>query len=727
MIRLRRHTFSLALAACALVSCIPDQQGPDAGDATGGGTAQSGGGSSQTGGGASTGGGTATGGGAATGGGDDGGSTCTRVSCGTQCGTIDDGCGGTLTCTQGCECTEQNFDTACPSRPCLSLTGCVDARCTYAEISCARSDGGMAVCAAATSCSGPGCGPVCTGDAGCDDKLYACGGGVCADVEQYCDPSPAVMNGRVVYQNRCVAPPNQGCSTCGLGTQRCDAMADRFTCEPLPIPVEDAGVVECDSTVAGSTFIYLDPAHTGIEDGSRMRPFKTFAAATTAANARGARGIIIGGQVTFTEPLVISNGVSLYGGFGVSPFFVPDASKRPLWNIAALSADTTDNRLVGATARNVTVKTLVRHVEIRTANTTDNDGRNGRHNIGLFAHNAPGLELDDVIIVTGNAAPGVVGAAGASGGNGGAATGRTPGSVSCNGTAITCALPATPANQTSAQCGLGGNSNIYIAARPSGTAGNAGRASGGVNGGSLGTTVFDNSDCNLDENGVTAGGDGANGLSGQTGADGARGTRLQVMADGRITGGFGTVGVDGQPGTFAGGGGTGGSFENGCMNDPEWGYPGGGGGAPGCGGTRGTPGGPGGSSIGILAASSTGLVIHPSVRVTTGNGGAGGLGGNGGGGGMGGAGETSMTFRCASRAAHRGKCGGRGGTGGAGGRGGHAGGSAGGDSIGVYCVGSGSVSLSGATINTGSPGAGGSAATTGLRGTAGVAANDEGC
>lgn len=656
------------------------------------------------------------GGGGVTGGGNGGGGAeqdagCTARTCaGLGCGVFTDGCGGMLTCTDSCECTEQNFDTACPSRPCLNLAGCVDFKCSYAPTSCQQPDAGTATCAPTTTCSGAGCGRVCTNaDGGCDDKLYACGGGICAGVEAYCDPSPAVMNGKVVFANRCIAPPKVGCGTCQLGTQSCDLTNDRFACSELDIPVADAGVVECDSTVSASTFLYVDPAYTGSSDGSRMRPFVTFGAATTAASARGARGIIIGGNPTFTEPLVVPNGVSIYGGFGVSPLFVPDASKRPQWNIGATALDVANNRLVGASATNVTLATLVRHLDVRTANVTANTNGRGASNLGFVVVNSPALQLDDVIISAGNAGAGVDGTPGVGGATGGNAAGRVPGTVSCGGAPVTCTVNTPIANQGGNDCGRGGKDQINFSS-VTGNPGNGGTPIAA--GGTFGPGVNDQSACGGSSSSVpNAGGFGGNGLTGSAGSVGSPGVRVTVSAAGLIAGGVAASGTSGGVGTFGGGGGAGGGYFDSCLNSPDWGGPGGGGGAPGCGGERGLTGGPGGLSIGLLVGNSAGFSVTASVRVTAGNGGRGGTGGAGGSGGMGGNGETSTLVRCVSSSNpnYAGKCGGSGGRGGNGGNGGGAGGSAGGDSVGIYCVGGAVPSATGATVNVGTPGVGGSA------------------
>ncbi len=613
-----------------------------------------------------------------------------------------------ITCTATCACTEQNFETACASRPCMTLSGCVDFQCRYVPATCAQPDAGSATCTPTPSCSGPGCGRVCTdADAGCEDKLYACGGGICAGVEAYCDPSPMVMNGTVVYANRCVAPPRVGCGTCLLGTQSCESATDRYTCADLAIPVADAGVVECDSTVSASTFIYVDPAYTGSSDGSRMRPFVTFPAAATAAAARGARGIVIGGNAVFTDPLVVPNGVSIYGGFGVSPFFVPDASKRPVWNIPNTPVDA-NNRLVGATASGVSLSAIVRHVEVRTANTTANLSGRGSSNLGFLVLNSPGLRLDDVIIVAGNAGAGVDGASGASGAPGGNASGRTPGTVSCNGQPQVCTVNTAIAGQLGNDCGRGGKDRISFSP-PVGNAGNGATAT--TPGGTRGTGIDGMGACGGTSTAVTAGGFGGNGVTGGAGASGMPGIRVTISAAGTLVGGFSNPGLPGSIGTFGGGGGAGGGYTDSCFNSPDWGGPGGGGGAPGCAGERGLFAGPGGLSIGLLVVNSSGFSVTASVRVTAGNGGRGGTGGAGGTGGTGGNGETTTAALCpvTSNPSYQGKCGGAGGRGGNGGNGGSAGGAAGGDSVGIYCVGGAVPSAAGATVNVGTPGAAGTA------------------
>lgn len=688
--------------SCRDAQCVADDIDAGGGG-TGGGAVGGGGGGTTTGGGNGSGGGTATGGG-----GGDVDAGCTPRTCaGLGCGIFADDCGGMLTCTTTCECTEQNFDTACPSRPCMTLTGCTDFTCDYAPATCAQADGGTQTCTATPTCSGPGCGQVCTdADGGCDNRLYACGGGICASTTSYCDPSPMVMNGKIVYANRCVAPPNVGCGTCQLGAQGCDTTNDRFTCTELNIPVADAGVVECDSTVAGSTFIYLDPAYTGTSDGSKMRPFTTYLAAATAATARGARGIIIGGNPTFTETLVISNGVSVYGGFGVSPLFTPDASKRPLWNIPSTAL--VNNRLVGASATGVSLATVVTHLEVRTANITANDGARGASNVGFLVMTSPLLTLDDVIIVTGNAANGVDATPGAMGAPGGNALGRTPGAVSCSGVPVTCTVSSPPAGQQGAECGRGGKDQVNFVPPQ----GNPGNGNSVVAGGARGVTLYDNGDCGLDQTLVTAGSPGTNGTAGAAGGPGTPGLRITVTSVGGFSGGIGGLGSGGITGTFGSGGGAGGGFQDGCTNAPEWGGPGGGSGAPGCGGARGLAGGPGGLSIGLLVAGSAGFSVTSSVSVTAGNGGRGGRGGAGGAGGTPGSGESTSAALCPNTGGStnwRGKCGGRGGNGGAGGAGGAAGGSAGGDSVGIYCVGGAVPAASNATVNVGTPGAAGPA------------------
>lgn len=669
--------------------------------------------------------------------GQDGGN-CTPQNCDQTagCGTYDDGCGGSVTCTQTCGCTEGNFETACAPKPCQTVTGCSPTgSCEYSPVTC-----GAATCAPA-ACAGAGCDEVCTTDT-CTDRLYPCGSGVCATVAEYCDPRPTISGTSVVYANVCVGPPTRGCGTCDLGVRACDSGDDRFTCNQPPNPVVAAGgTVECDSTLTGATYVYLDTNYTGGgNDGSKAKPFTTYSAALASAQSRSARGIVIAGSPVFQEPLVISDGISLYGGYGASPRFDPDRNHRPKWDIGTTHLNAGTNQLVGATAQDVTNGTVLFHLEIKTAEVTTTDANgNGASSIALVARNSPGLELDQMVLSAGKGAAGANGAAGTPGGaanNGGAAVGRNPGTSGPN-------CPASCTVQAGSQvpfqgdnrCGYAGHYQTDNYVYP--TRGNPGNVTGTVAGGAKGTSVDNWGDgCGGPQELVTSGSTGATGATGNAGGNGVRGSLATVNASGVYLPNPGSNGTAGLIGTWGGGGGSGGSYRDDCTypNDSSsnlLGRAGGGGGGPGCGGDFGRRGGGGGASIAVLAASSA-LKVTDST-LTSGSAGNGGSGGSGAPGGAGGAGalgggrnaDGSCPINNTSGGA-TGMCGGTGGQGGPGGTGGHAGGGSGGHSVGIWCVGTTTLTRSGVGFTQGTAGNGG-AASGGLQGVTGASAQMQGC
>jgi hypothetical protein len=637
-----------------------------------------------------------------------------------------------LSCTAACECTEATFETACAPRPCERLAGCAAGQCRYEPVSC----GAPAAACGKVACEGAGCELVCTPTAAsCDGRVYACGGAVCAGVTAYCDPSPTVQNGKVVYANACVGPPTSGCGTCGLGRRTCDTGADRFTCQDVPSPVNAGASVECDSTASASTFLYVDTQYQGGgSDGSRARPFTTYEAARDAAVTRNARAVVIAGSPVITTPLVVASGVSVYGGYGPAPRFEPQPAQRPVWDVPPLPANLANNQLVAARAQNITLRTVLSHLEVRAGSVAGLQlNGHGASSIALLALSAPQLVLDDVNLVAGAAGAGAAGQAPAATGaahHGGVASGRAQGAVgsACAAATPACNVSPVPTNQSGATCGLGGqadaSSGIYRA-----SAGNAGTpnptGTGSVPGGAAGAIAIGNN-CPPSPT-PTVGIAGSPGLTGAAGGQGAAGQRGNVSAQGVWTPVPATSGTAGGRGTWGGGGGAGGGDNNtescgGGQIHP--GGPGGGGGGPGCGGDFGRAGGAGGASIALAAVSSTGLQVRGGT-FTTGAAGAGGAGSAGAAGGSGGNGETRTTALCpANPNLNRGRCGGAGGRGGNGGGGGAGGGGAGGDSVGVLCVGTTALTREALTL---SPGAAGAAGGGPVPGQAGQALQTRGC
>jgi len=175
------------------------------------------------------------------------------------------------------------------------------------------------------------------------------------------------------------------------------------------------------------------------------------------------------------------------------------------------------------------------------------------------------------------------------------------------------------------------------------------------------------------------------GTNGVQGAGGEHGTPTadygKITNEGVITGGDGGSGTPGKPGQGGGGGGA--SFGNlACGGAPFGGAGGGSGGTGGCGGRPGTGGQAGGSSIGIVARTQD--VTLSAVEITTGQGGRGGRGGTGQAGGQGGlAGPGGKSYGGMNGV----QAGCAGGAGGNGGSGGHGAGGHGGHSVGVGLVG----------------------------------------
>lgn len=653
------------------------------------------------------------------------GQACTPRTCAAtdQCGSYDDGCGGTLDCRAACKCTADDFDTTCPPRPCEVAAGCQGGECQYAPVRCGAT--GAEQACAPVACAGDDCGPIAT-TAGDTQGLYPCGGAVCKGVTAYCDPHAGVQGGKVVYENRCVAPPRSGCGTCELGLRTCDAASDRFRCAEPSVPVsEGGGTVECDSAAAASTFIYVDAQYTaGGSDGSRQRPYTSYLAALGAAEARNARGIVIAGSPTFTEPLVVKSGISVYGGFEASPGFQPNRAQRPRWVVPATAAN--GNRLIGATARDIVDGTVLYHLDIETEDAAGNSGGQGISNIAFWVENATALQLEEVHVRAGRGGAGADGADGRSGDAGTPGESTSPG-LAGSSCATPCMLTSSPSGAlpvqaappavNGARCGAGGRTDTNASIIGAAKAGNANVTSRHLGQGQVdplvvavgaaGTPV-NASGCSSSEI-AGAGQPGHAGVNGSDGQDGASGGRPQLSQSGVSTPAP-TPGTAGGMGTWGSGGGAGGGYRDDCLNDPNWGGDGGGAGGPGCGGTLATGGGAGGLSVAIaLVGSNQNLVLRAST-VTAGSGGAGGRGGTGGaagGGGAGASGAAGLGF-----GVRQGGSGGRGGRGGDGGRGGHGGGGAGGSSFGVYCE---TVSMtlsrdSASTISAGSAGVVGSSA-----------------
>jgi hypothetical protein len=242
-----------------------------------------------------------------------------------QCGMVTDGCGLTIDCGI-CGCFNDNFTEFCPTRPCEVATSCnIDRECVYEAVTCGGS---------ACECAGATCTDTEVRD--CRDPNAL----ICP--ADFCDLSPTMVNGAVVYQNSCVQPDGAVCTAtntcaeaacsgatcaespcglCNLGAWECAPNTTDSTCYDIPASALDIAQTDCDDTAATSTFIYLDHI-TGTDDmtsGSRSAPFLTFDAAMVAAKARGAKGVVVRSGLILTTTVQVENGISIYGGYSGTP------------------------------------------------------------------------------------------------------------------------------------------------------------------------------------------------------------------------------------------------------------------------------------------------------------------------------------------------------------------------------------------------------------------------
>ncbi len=476
---------------------------------------------------------------------------CTPMTCadlGTVCGTFDDGCGGTIECLEACICTDETFETDCPDRACETATGCESGLCVYAPISCAGED---------CLCLTDDCG---------DSDLRSCGDTVCAG--QYCDPMPLVEDGRVTFRNQCVNTAEGACGICGLGLRTCDADADAMVCDDIEVPDMDPDMVECDSTLPDSTFIFVDPDYTGDDsDGSRDRPYPTADEGIDAAAARSAKVVIIGGSPTFTTRPEFESGVSVHGGYGHYPDFVPDRDQRPAWEIGEEYLE--DGRLVGVFIRNIDRTTILAHLEFSTESIAGAAGSESASNYGLYVDNAPDLRLLRVNVQAGAAGHGA-------GGEDGMTPSVDPSAMNgAHGEDTTCWLSDVYCSYTWSLGGLGAMGGpcawnvLGLCLPPSGGAG-----------GSTSYPVFLLSQNGMEGASGAAGGPGGEmyvspGGVGDNGTDasvldpvhGAPGLVIDNFVDGYIIPqGRGQDGMDGRAGGGGGGGGSGGGW---YFNDGE--------------------------------------------------------------------------------------------------------------------------------------------------------------
>jgi hypothetical protein len=447
----------------------------------------------------------------------------------------------------------------------------------------------------------------------------------------------------------CPSSASAGGAGGGAGTGGSDAGAGgggaSITCDPTLS--SDLNVVDASCGV----YVWSNASVTPYL-GTNTNPYKTLAAALTDVAGRTnpkLRNVYACNEGTFTEPVVLSDGVTLWGGLNCDnlTWNYEDGSKTALTALAGAipltvsgTVDVTvhDFAITADAATALGGSSIAVVVDGATATFTRcdlsagdaKDGAAGVHG-GVPAPQAgSGKKGDDA------------GAKNASGGSGGTNTCDTND-------------PAVPADLAG---GPGGGGGSVIG----GGGGNGGQGDidkGGLGGDGGSTNLLcsagqDGSGSTTLVNGLAGLGIGAINASGYHGADG-------------------TDGSNGTHGTSGGGGG-------GTKASMTYGAAGGGGGAGGCGGKLGTKGEAGGSSIALMGLKAT--VTMNACTLSAGKGGNGGAGGDGqpgqqgGNGGIGGMGSAPSVLQGCD-----------GGKGGKGCDGGNGGGGSGGHSLGIAMAG----------------------------------------
>jgi hypothetical protein len=551
-------------------------------------------------------------------GGTDAGDGCVPTVCEvTACGTMDDGCGGTVACTAGCDCQVDALED-CPQRPCEVAAGCsASGACEYEPVTCSFE---RCECPAGMTCA--------------DSDPRLCGATCGTEV---CDPQPTTSGGIVSYANQCVDVVDVGCGLCGLGQSTCSQDGLSLDCNVPAIPGIVPATANCDGSSAAASVVFFDPAGPSASpDGSREHPFLDFDQAVAAAVTRGARAVLVGGgpRIERATPVSVTLQVSVVGGFtGWPTWQVSSARPRFVVTTPVTPGGANTRRIIALRAAGIDEETLLHHVAFETVSLVGTDGAT---NAGAFITDSPSLVVRDVVFTVGAAAGGQLGAHAtaptAGGGDGG------PGANGYND--YMC--PTIPMWEFTSQGGAGG------------------AACGGSSPGGAGGDVIGDAPTPFTGLGVMYGEGGDPGANGG-GAGGPAWTASTTAQDGQPgaarsgrpatppagTPGLATAadgfpyatghGLPGSVGAYGLGGGGGGAawFNQAsafpCINGNMYDFTpgaGGGGGGGGCGGNGGQPGACGGWVLGMVVHRSAGLTLV-DVAVTLGAAGVGGGGGNG--------------------------------------------------------------------------------------------------
>jgi hypothetical protein len=439
--------------------------------------------------------------------------------------------------------------------------------------------------------------------------------------------------------------------------------------DPPDLAFIDSNCDGIDGSVQGAVFVDTLSGNDA-NPGTLAAPKKTIQAGIAAAAAAMPVKQVYVSKGTYAEAVMLSNGVSVYGGYDAASNWARSSS-----NIMNIVSPTT----VGVSAENLSQPTEIQLLRIQSAAASGMAvNGDGQSSYGVRIVNSPGsVTVRACTIVTGagsDGASGTTGSTGTAGGNGGNASGTTAGGAGTSACGATGGAGGPGVGCTGP--GISGGNGTQAPGGGSSAPGGAGGASGSC---SLTST----------SNGGPAPPVGSSGGPGAPGTNGGAGADFGTM---NVQGNYlpppGSNGGAGTPGGGGGGGGSGGGtahatnfFCTNCTCISSGG--GGGGGGGGCGGAGAGGGRGGGGSFAVAIVASN--VTVEATSMFTGPGGGGGLGGDGGlgggagGGGNGAPGQTDSNS-CSSRS------GGFGASGSSAGSGGQGGGGAGGTGGPSVCV-----------------------------------------
>lgn len=566
-----------------------------------------------------------------------------------------------------------NAEEVCNGRD-MNCDGTIDTPAAISELGAPCNIGAPLACGAGLLVCGGEEGLVCEPVPGSPTPV---GDPVCPGYWPECDPdeSRSAAELRALLGTPCDVEGQLG--ACSIGEWQCRDDGPPFcvqTTQPGPdrptppdTDIEDPRLrdTSCDGIdgdLARAVFVTVG----GLPGapGTPTQPTNDLQRAIALANDTG-RDVYIGaGIYPISQPIVLRNGTSLYGGFTDLTWTTRDASP----NATTIRHDgtTVSRSAVAFRMENITDRTELQRIliEVREPDAP------GSSAVGIRCIACPGLVLDHVTL---NIAGGTAGSGFFQGTDtpAGVPDGASSSPVACEaepGTRPVNSLPvpqgpACPGTVIAGSGGQGGASATRTAGSLPGTAGGAGQP-GSIAGGTRG------------------GSNGGNGGSGRGGRAGVAGSAPGGLAlNGGIpmsrSGSAGSVGGGGS----GGGGGGGSSLATSSITGIVASVPGTHGSSGACGGRGGAGGQSGGSSYGLVLARSDGFTAR-QVTISVGPGGAGGRGQDGGTGGVGGA-RVQGGFGFCTVPPWNGDPSGAGGAGGSGGGGGGGAGGGGGNSIGI--------------------------------------------